>query len=130
MKVKFKKNNLIANAINLTKYFKLEKEQMVQMISFEIEIDGNSTGMVLICKGKYKSALFLLYLTKLKFKMLPGFSARFLINPEFQRLTVLYFGDKLCDDAKNNPETKHTTIRDLLTSGKVIVHINCKRGKK
>jgi len=45
------------------------------------------------------------------------------MNHELQGFTQVYFGDELCDDAKNNPKTKHTTIRDLLADDQVIVHI-------
>jgi len=88
---------------------------------------------VIVGEGKYKSALFLLYLAELRLneqshrdKSWSG--CGFHTSSTSQKLTILYFGDELCDDAKNNPQTKHTTIRDLLADGIVSVHINYKRG--
>lgn len=126
----FLENDIDANALGLVKYFDLKEEKDVPMKSFEIEINGSSTGLVLVCKGKYKSALFLLYLAKLKYGKLPEHGARFQMDLKFKKLTLRYFGRPLCDDALNNSQTKHTTIRNLLSDGNVVVLINCKRGEK
>ncbi len=124
--MKLKKGDINGNTLRLIKYFGFKEEQDVPIKSFEIETNGSSTGLVLACKGKYKSALFLLYLSELTFNTQPEIGAGFHMNSTFRKLTVVYFGDDLCNDAMNNPQTKHTTIRDLLADGRVIVHINCK----
>ncbi len=126
MLIEFLKNNLDANALSLVSYFNLKEEQYVPIVSFEIVVRGTFTGLVLIDNNKYKSALLLLYLAQLSFKKYNPVSAGFHMNPKYQQIVITYFGNDLCDDVRNNPETKHTTIRNLLEDGPVIIYINCK----
>jgi hypothetical protein len=57
--------------------------------------------------GKYKSALFLLYLFHL------NGSQPFALSDEFRRLMGEYYGRRIVADAAT-PETKHTLVRALL----------------
>lgn len=124
--VKLVKNDIEANSISLLKYFDLEKEADVPMDSFERITNGYSSGLISVGDRKYKSVLLLLYLSQLTFKKHDCVSAGFHMNPEYKEIVTTYFGDDLCNDAVNNYETAHTTIRNLLADGEVLIYINCK----
>jgi hypothetical protein len=85
--------------------------------SFVIEVNGERTETK-VEAGKYKSALFLLYLAEC------AGQDTFIRCQGDRDLIIAYFGREIVDDALNNPETKHTTVRQLLADGLVRITIN------
>jgi hypothetical protein len=85
--------------------------------SFTIEVNGVKQETP-VGPGKFKSALLLLHLAKL------AGTDSFIRCHADRKLIEAYFGPMLVNDALTNPETKHTTIRDLLADGSVRITIN------
>jgi hypothetical protein len=113
----FIRNDLPKNAQQLIEYFGLSHEAEVPVASFSITVDGNCEKTE-VREGKYKSALFLLYLAH---QTIDGAMNRpFQLRANMRQIVSDYFGDALCEDATKNPETKHTTIRALLTENVVV----------
>lgn len=102
----FTPNNLAGNALELRGLFALRAEEEVPIDSFAIVSDGVEM-VVAVGPGKYKSALFLLYL------MTKSASPTFELTDYMRPLVTKYFGQKLVDDARR-PHTKHRTVRALL----------------
>lgn len=115
----FARNNLKANALMLEGRFDLDRERDVKVASFSVSA-GENDETVYVDEGKYKSALLLLYLAEL------AEGDQFFMNDDYREIVREYYGDDLCADAETNEETTHTTIRDLLSDGQVIVTINRK----
>jgi hypothetical protein len=84
---------------------------------FVIEVGGERTETK-VEAGKYKSALFLLYLAQC------AGSDTFTMTSEYRDMVSAYFDAGIVDDALSNPETKHTTVRQLLADGLVRITIN------
>ena len=59
-----------------------------------------------VWEWKYKSALFLYWLAEWK--------DEFIMDDNLRQYVWDYFWHEICDDAMNNPSTKHTTVRYLL----------------
>ena len=110
-------DNLAENAKRVTGYYDLRNERKVPVITFTITVNGKSE-KVTVTDGKFKSALLLLLL---------GEGAEnpydYLMDDERRDKARLYFGSELCEDAEENPETEHTTIRYLLAEGEVRVQL-------
>jgi len=88
--------------------------------SFTIEVKGVATTTT-VGDGKYKSALLMVYLAQMdRIREDDGFT----LDREDRKDIKAYFGETLVADALSNPNTKHTTIRDLLANGRVKVTIN------
>jgi hypothetical protein len=84
---------------------------------FTIEVNGVKHETK-VESGKFKSALLLYHLANL------AGSDSFIRCEADRKLIEAYFGLELVHDALTNPETKHTTIRDLLVTGSVRITIN------
>lgn len=115
--VKFEQNNLKANALKFEGHFDLDRERDVPVQKFLVAPPGGGT-VTTVEEGKYKSAMLLLYLSDL------AGSDQFVMTDIFRGIVREYYGDDLCADAERNPETTHTTIRDLLREdGEVTIRI-------
>jgi hypothetical protein len=84
---------------------------------FTIEVNGVGRPTK-VESGKFKSALLLYHLANL------AGSDSFIRCEADRKLIEAYFGPELVNDALTNPETKHTTIRELLAEGSVRITIN------
>lgn len=97
-------------------------EVALKIPAFEVLINGKSQGFVEVVDGKYKSALLILFLWNMNDGSdVPGSS--FHLSSDHRRLINEFFPPRIIEDALNNPNTKHTTVRDLLAEGEVIVVI-------
>jgi hypothetical protein len=85
--------------------------------SFTIAVNGVGRPTK-VESGKFKSALLLYHLANL------AGSDSFIRCEADRNLIEAYFGPELVHDALTNPETKHTTIRDLLADSSVRIIIN------
>ena len=102
----FTPNDLAGNALELCDLFALRAEEEVPIDSFAIVSDGVEM-VVAVGSGKYKSALFLLYL------MTKSAGPTFELTDDMRPLVTKYFGQELVNDARH-PLTKHHTVRALL----------------
>lgn len=109
----FNPNDFIGNVNQLIQLFRYKKESDVQVTRFVIESPNNKKLDVMVGDGKYKSAIFLLYLSILEM------NERIIMTERLRKLTRNYFGEELCQDAIKNPE-KHVTIRNLLMEDAIV----------
>lgn len=119
MPVKLFIDNLKGSALKLEGYYGLSRERDVPVKSFCVDNSDADGPLVLVEAGKYKSALILLYLAEIADED----EDQFHMTPKLVALVRNYFGVDLCKDAETNPETEHTTIRDLLADRQVVVTI-------
>lgn len=102
----FTPDDLNGNTLELCDLFMIRAEEEVPVDSYAIVSDAVEM-VVAVGPGKYKSALFLLYL------MTKSAAPTFELVPEMRTLVTSYFGQKLVNEAKN-PNTRHCTVRALL----------------
>lgn len=101
-------NDLNQNAAALVEYFRLAGEEKVPVRTFVVRV-GNEVRTTAVGPGKYKSALFMLYL----FMRYGEGQVSFHVTNETIAEAVRYFGPEIVTDAAR-PDTKHTTARFLL----------------
>lgn len=77
--------------------------------AFSIDTNQGTPLITEVGDGKYKSALFLYWLA--------GDKDVFTMDEDKRNLVRTYFGDEICQDALNNRDTKHQTVKDLLFIG-------------
>lgn len=111
----FNPRDLNGNAEQLVKFFRYKSEADVQVAKFTIETSDEKIEEV-VRVGKYKSALFLLYLSIL----IMAEHSKFTMNARLRDFAKNYFGEEICRDAIVNPNTKHTTVRALFKDGAVV----------
>lgn len=102
----FVPDDLSANALELCDLFMLRREEDVPVTGMTIMSDGTRHTFE-VGPGKYKSALFLLYLLSL------NGTQPFALSDEFRRLMGEYYGRRIVADAAL-PETRHTLVRALM----------------
>jgi hypothetical protein len=114
----FTPGDLDGNASELCGLFMI-REKDVPVESYTIVADGHEH-VVAVSPGKYKSALFLLYL------MTKSAAPAFRLTPEMRILVREYFGDSIIEDASRSGP-KHTTVHALLGHS-VYIRLALKRG--
>ncbi len=102
----FTPDDLGANALELCDLFLLAREEDVPVSTMTIMSDGKRQSFP-VGPGKYKSALFLLYLLNLNGQQ------PFALSDDFRRLMGEYYGRRIVADAAT-PGTKHTLVQALL----------------
>lgn len=107
----FTSDDLSGNAAKLVEFFDCGSESGVPVTRFSIAAPGYEVLEFDVQEGKYKTALFLLYLSTLSIGYVER--NRFMMNAMSRDLVRAYFGNAICDDALRNPETKHTSVRML-----------------
>lgn len=95
-----------------------EEDAAKWVSSFSIAADGRKPVVTVVEAGKYKSALFLWWLIEYNHRQ-----TNLRITEEHREFVRRYFTTAICKDAVENPETKHTTVRALLTGKDVTVYI-------
>ncbi len=116
----FVANDLAGNAAKLVEYFGLARESDVPVARFTISTDG-AVCSTDVGEGKYKSALLLQYLAYAVHGCdTQNKRAPFPVTDKMRGITRMYFGDTICNDAEK-AETKHTTVRSLLSGKHVAV---------
>ncbi len=101
----FTPDDLAGNALELCDLFLLRREEDVPVTSMTIMSDGERSTFE-VGPGKYKSALFLLYL------LTRNGQQPFAMSDEFRPIAWKYFGPRIMTDAES-PETKHALVRAL-----------------
>jgi len=120
-RLQFNPGNLEANAILLEGALGLGNEREVNVASFEVLVDGTSTGEVPVVDGKYKSAMFMDYIARQS-----GNGSECELTDRSDVFN--YFGRDLCTTVQHNGGEEHPTIRDLLAEGKVSIRLRRKKG--
>lgn len=119
-KVAFGCNDLSTHAQKLVALFDLKNEADVPVESFTLNCDGAETTTE-VGPGKYKTALLLLYLAQNSINGVQGMP--FSLSPLRRQMVREYYTVAICDDAENNPETPHTTVRALLKGDCVTIFV-------
>lgn len=115
----FASDDLASNALELCDLFLLRREEDVPVTGITIMSDGMRHTFE-VAPGKYKSALFLLYLLSRNGQQ------PFSMSDEFRPLMGQYFGRRIIADAAL-PDTRHTLVRALLGE-MVFIHLDLAPG--
>lgn len=92
-----------------------------------VAITAGRLDQFIVIEGKYRSALWVWYWFCLNggqcSVIADGHSIRisFKMNPAARASAKQYFGEETCRDAKENKETVHTFVREILYTGDVEV---------
>jgi hypothetical protein len=92
-----------------------------------LAITAGRIDQFLVIEGKYKSALWVWYWFCLNGGQSSvtsdgrGIRISFKMNPAARASAKQYFGEETCRDAKENKETVHTFVREILYTGDVEV---------
>lgn len=95
----------------------IEPNIRMHISKFTIMSEGYADISAHVEAGKYKTAMFLLYLAWLHK------SSSFRMDIESQALVTQYFTAEVINDALSNPQTTHHSVRTLLATG--FVQVNC-----
>ncbi len=84
--------------------------------SFSIMSDSHPDLSAQVGPGKFKTALLLLYLAS------KDGAYSFVMDENARILVSQYYSEEVISDALSNPETAHTSVRVLLSEGRVTVN--------
>lgn len=123
-KLSFAPENLAENTDLIVVHLDLASESAVPVKSITVTCDGVREN-ILVQRGKFKIALILYYLWTI-INAPTTDTPSFVLTNEMKRLMRDYFGHKLCDSVKADPQTIHKTLRSLLVCKKPLIMLELK----